>query len=128
MMRNDNRGFLIEGLIKHFDSKGYKIVSANFGDFEKCQKITRFEPDVIAYHMDNDEYTIAKAKTCEDLENDQTREEFEEFANVVILKTGIDRKFLPFCIAVPKSCMKILDLKIKECGLSLNGNIQPIGF
>lgn len=127
-MQKQTQDSLIEGLIKHFDSKGFKIVSANFGDFERCQKITRFEPDVIAYHVDNDVYSIGKAKTCEELEEEITIEEFQEFANVTIEKIGSERDFLPFCIAVPKKCMKTLELRIIESGLSLNGNIQPLGF
>lgn len=127
-MSGKNNDFLIEGLIKHFDSNGFKIVSANFGNFERCQKITRFEPDVIAYHVDNDSYSIGKAKTCEELESELTVEQLQEFANVTIEKIGEERNFLPFCIAVPKKCMNVLELKIQESGLSLNGNIQPLGF
>ncbi len=119
---------LVRGLIDYLDSKGYKIVSADYGNFEKCEKIGSHEPDVIAYHMDNDTYTIGEAKTCEDLDSEKTREQFEDFANAVINKIGSERSLIPFCIAVPKICVKELEKKIKDYGLSLNGNIQPIGF
>ena len=57
--------------------------------------------------MDNDTYQIGEAKTCEDLESEKTREQFEDFANAVINKIGSEREFIPFCIAVPKMYEKI---------------------
>ncbi len=119
---------LVRGLIDYFDSKGYKIVSADYGNFQKCEKIGSHEPDVIAYHMDNDTYTIGEAKTCENLDTEKTREQFEDFANAVINKVGSERSLIPFCVAVPKNCLQELEKKIKDFGLSLNGNIQPLGF
>ena len=127
-MSDDEHSRLVKGLIDHFDKNGFKIISADYGDFEKCDVIGSHEPDVIAYHMDNDTYQIGEAKLCEDLESEKTREQFEDFANAVINKIGSERGFIPFCIAVPKQCMTKLEQVIKECGLSLNGNIQPLGF
>ena len=127
-MSSDDHQKLVKGLIDYFDSRGYKIVSADYGDYEKCEPIGSHEPDVIAYHVDNDEYNIGEAKVCDELDSEKTREQFEDFANAVINKVGLERTFIPFCIAVPKECMKKLENKIEECGLSLNGNIQPLGF
>ena len=127
-MSNKEHERLVKGLIDYFDSNGFKIVSADYGDFEKCESIGSHQPDVIAYHMDNDTYHIGEAKTCDDLESEKTREQFEDFANAVINKVGLERKYIPFCIAVPKDCMKKLEQVIEEYGLSLNGNIQPLGF
>ena len=128
IMSSDEHQKLVKGLIDYFDSKGFKIISADYGEFEKCEKIGSHEPDVIAYHMDNDQYNIGEAKTCEELETEKTREQFEDFGNAVINKIGSERKFIPFSIAVPQRCMKKLELVIEECGLKLNGNIQPLGF
>lgn len=127
-MTNSEHERLVKGLIDYYDSNGYKIISADYGDFQKCEKIGSHEPDVIAYHIDNDIYNIGEAKICEELDSEKTREQFEDFANAVINKIGVERDFIPFCIAVPKECMKKLESKIEECGLSLNGNIQPLGF
>lgn len=119
---------LVKGLIDYFDSRGFKIVSADYENFEKCQPIGSHEPDVIAYHIDDDVYSVGEAKTCEDLDSEKTREQLEDFGNAVLNKIGSERKFLPFCIAVPKECIQKLETKIEECGLSKNGNIQPLGF
>jgi hypothetical protein len=127
-MHNAEHKRLVKGLIDYFDSRGFKIISADYENFEKCQLIGSHEPDVIAYHMDDDVYNIGEAKTCDDLDSEKTREQFEDFGNTVLNKIGLERKFLPFCIAVPKECMKKLEMKIEECGLSQNGNIQPLGF
>ncbi|MDX1533389.1 MAG: hypothetical protein R3230_04195, partial [Nitrosopumilaceae archaeon] len=68
-MEDSEHQKLVKGLIDYFDSHGFKIVSADYGDFEKCEQIGSHEPDVIAYHMDNDSYQIGEAKTCDDLES-----------------------------------------------------------
>ena len=127
-MSKEEHTKLVKNLIDHFDSNGFKIISANYGDYEKCDVIGSHEPDVVAYHMDNDTYQIGEAKTCDELDTEKTREQFEDFANAVIDKIGLEREFIPFCIAVPKKCITKLEQTIKECGLSLNGNIQPLGF
>ncbi len=127
-MPNEEHKRLVKGLIDYFDSKGYKIVSADYENFEKCQPIGSHEPDVIAYHMDDDIYNIGEAITCDEIDSEKTREELEDFGNAVLNKIGSERKFLPFCIAIPKECMRKLEMKIEECGLSQNGNIQPLGF
>ena len=127
-MSDDEHKRLVKGLIDYFDLRGFKIVSADYENFEKCQTIGSHEPDVIAYNLDDDIYNIGEAKTCEELDSEKTREQFEDFGNTVVNKIGSERKFLPFCIAIPKRCMEKLEMKIEECGLSLNGNIQPLGF
>ena len=127
-MSNDEHKRLVKGLIDYFDSRGFKIISADYENFEKCQPIGSHEPDVIAYQLDDDIYNIGEAKTCDDLDSEKTREQLEDFGNAVLNKTGYERKFLPFCIAVPKECIKKLEMKIEECGLSQNGNIQPLGL
>jgi len=119
---------MVKELIKYFDKKGFKIISARYPGFENCQKIGNHEPDVIAYDMDYDTYNIGQVKTCDELDDQQTREQLEDFANVVINKIGFERNFIPFSIAVPKNCIRKLEEVIIECGLKLNGNIQPLSF
>ena len=127
-MENYQHQKLIKGLIDYFDSNRFKIISADYEGFPKCEKIGSYEPDVIAYHMDYDIYNIGEAKTPKGLETQKTREQFEDFANAVIDKIGSERQFIPFCIAVPKNCLDKLEEIIQDCGLKLNGNIQPLGF
>lgn len=123
-----NHDTLIKQLISYFDSQGFKIVTANYGEFKRCEKIGSHKPDIIAYHMDDDIYNIGLVKTCNELDDEDTFEELEDLANAVINKIGHERDFIPLCIAIPKECMKKLHDTIKEIGLSLNGNIQPLGF
>jgi len=86
---NDNaHKKLVKGIIDHFESKGLKIISAAYDGFEKCETIGNHEPDVIAQKPDEDFYHIGEAKTCDHLSSDRTREQFEDFGNTIILKTG----------------------------------------
>lgn len=127
-MNNDEHKKLVKGIIDHFESKGLKIISAAYDGFDKCETIGNHEPDVIAQKSDEDDYYIGEAKTCENLMNDRTREQFEDFGNTVILKEGATRKYLPFCIAVPKKCFDDLNSYLTEIGLGMNENIETLSF
>ena len=45
-----------------------------------------------------------------------------------MLKTGVTRTYLPFCIAVPKKCIDDLKKHIIDCGLSMNENIEILAL
>jgi hypothetical protein len=119
---------LVKGIIDHFESQGLKIISAAYDGFEKCETIGNHEPDVIAQKPDEGFYHIGEAKTCNNLSSDRTREQFEDFGNTVLLKTGATRKYLPFCIAVPKKCINELKKNILDFGLSMNENIETLAL
>ena len=125
-MTNEEHKKLVVGLIEHFKSKDLEIISADHEGYDKCETIGSHEPDVIAYETKNDLYYIGEAKTCDDLTTDHTREQLEDFANAVIPKPGHERKFLPFCIAIPKDCIDELEKCILEYGLSMNENIEKL--
>ena len=123
-MNNDEHKKLVKGLIDHFEAKGLKIISAAYDGFEKCEIIGNHEPDVIAQKSNDDNYYIGEAKTCENLFNDRTREQFEDFGNTVMLIEGATRTYLPFCIAVPEKCIEDLKSYLTEIGLGMNENIE----
>jgi len=127
-MESNEHKKLVKGIIDHFESKGLKIISASYDGFEKCEMIGNHEPDVIAKKSNEDKYCIGEAKTCENLTTDRTREQFEDFGNAVILKEGVTRTYLPFCIAVPKKCIDDLKSYLTEMGLGMNENIETIGI
>ena len=124
----DQHKKLVKGLIEHFKSKGFQIISAAYEGYDKCEMIGSHEPDVIAHDTKNDRYYIGEAKICEELTTDKTREQFEDFGNAVELKEGATRTYLPFCIAVPNECLSDLKNYIFDYGLSMNENIETIGL
>ncbi|MCH8860560.1 MAG: hypothetical protein JRZ95_04570 [Nitrososphaerota archaeon] len=127
-MENNEHKKLVKGIIDHFGSRGLKIISASYDGFEKCEIIGNNEPDVIAKKLNEDNYYIGEAKTCENLTTERTRVQFEDFGNTVILKKGATRTYLPFCIAVPKKCIDDLKYYLTEIGLGMNENIETIGI
>jgi len=127
-MNNDEHKKLVKGIIDHFEAKGLKIISASYDGFEKCDIIGSHEPDVIAQKSNEDNYYIGEAKTCENLTNDHTREQFEDFGNSVILKEGATRTYLPFFIAVPEKCIDDLKSFLTEIGIGMNENIEMLAL
>ncbi|MEX0639483.1 MAG: hypothetical protein WD018_00975 [Nitrosopumilaceae archaeon] len=127
-MNDNEHKKLVKGIIDHFKSKGLKIISAAYDGFEKCETIGNHEPDVIAQKHDEGFYHIGEAKTCDHLSSNRTREQFEDFGNTVILKTGATRTYLPFCIAVPKKYIGDLKKYIVDFGLSMNENIETLAL
>ncbi|HXV65852.1 MAG TPA: hypothetical protein VD731_01315 [Nitrosopumilaceae archaeon] len=119
---------LVKGIIDYFESKGLQIISASYEGYEKCETIGNHEPDVIAKKPDEEFYHIGEAKTCTFLSSERTREQFEDFGNVVMLKMGSTRTYLPFCIAVPKKCINDLKKYIMDYGLSMNENIETLAL
>ena len=126
MTNKEEHKKLVKGIIDHFEAKGLKIISAAYDGFEKCEVIGNHEPDVIAQKANEDYYFIGEAKTCENLTNDRTREQFEDFGNTVMLKQGATRTYLPFCIAVPEKCIEDLKSYLTEIGLGMNENIETL--
>ncbi len=125
-MNNEEHKKLVKGIIDHFEAKGLKIISASYDGFEKCDIIGNHEPDVIAQKSNDANYYIGEAKTCENLTNDRTREQLEDFGNAVMLKDGATRIYLPFCIAVPEKCINDLKSYLTEIGLGMNPNIEML--
>ncbi len=119
---------LVKGIINHYESMGLKIISASYDGYDKCEIIGNHEPDVIAQKPNEEIYYIGEAKTCDNLTNDRTREQFEDFGNTVMLKEGVTRKYLPFCIAVPKECIDELEKNLVDFGLSMNENIETLSI
>ena len=117
---------LVKAIIDHFEAKGLKIVSASYDGYEKCEIIGNHEPDVIAQKPNEEVYYIGEDKICDNLKNDRTREQFEDFGNTVMLKEGATRTYIPFCIAVPKECKEELEKNLVDYGLSMNENIETL--
>jgi hypothetical protein len=125
-MSENNHKELVKAIINHFEEKGLIIISASYDGYDKCEIIGNHEPDVIAQKPNKDFYYIGEAKTCDNLSNDRTREQFEDFGNTVMLKEGATRTYLPFCIAVYKKCIDDLEKNLIDFGLSMNENIETL--
>ena len=101
---------LVEGLIQFFTENGLQIQYARKSGYQKPFVIKRHAPDVIAYDKEKKLGFIGEAKLCTELEEQLTKEEFEDFGKMVMRSGKSEKIPLPFYIAVPSDCQ----IKVKE--------------
>ena len=116
---------LVKALIKALKGEGFTIThAANMSpQYPEPPKVGRHEPDIRAI---NDQELVAygEAKRCEDLGNERTKEQFEDFSNRVMTSGKSKGKNVPFHIIVPKQCEDDLWTVLKDLGLSTKSNIK----
>lgn len=114
---------LVNSLISAFKKRGYEILRAMDGKYQKPYKIGRHEPDIIARDPQKDFIILGEAKTAESLSSSHTKEQFLDFARQV-MKEGISRgERVPLHIIVPKSELKRVRDVLDEIGLGKYSNI-----
>lgn len=125
--RQDHKS-LLKNLIDHFESNGLEIQYANYDGYEKPFVINRHAPDVIAFDRQNQLGYIGEVKMCNELTEDRTKEQFEDFSKKLMRTGKSERTKLPFFIAVPNECTSKLPQTLKEIGLADRDNIKVMGF
>ncbi len=118
-MASDEHQSLVKGLIDEFEAKGKKIICADYGEYPRCEKIGRHEPDVVARDSSGLEY-IGEAETCDSLNNKDTIEQFTDYSDRVMTS---DQRKVPLIIAIPSKCEIDLVQTIKTNGLGSRTNI-----
>jgi hypothetical protein len=66
---------------------------------------------------------IGEAKTCDDLDNDRTNDQFKIFSSRVVKGGNSDGQTCPFYIAITKSCVDELRKNLSKLGLAQKNNI-----
>lgn len=99
-MASDEHQMIVKRLIDHLQNKGLTITCAAYTGYDECEKVNRHEPDVMAMD-DSGLIYIAEAETCDSLDDDLTKEQFQDFSDRVM--TG-DKRKVPFFIGIPSSC------------------------
>lgn len=128
MKQRQSHDSLIRRLIDHFQTQDFRISFANYEGFTKPFVIKRHSPDVIGVNRSNGLVHIGIVKFCSSLNDQITKEEFEDFSNILMKGSENERILVPFYIAVPNECQS----KIKETFRSLEipwpDNIHVLGF
>lgn len=119
---------IIKGLIEYFQSKSCKILSANYEGYPKPTKIKRHIPDVTAIDLKTGLGYIAEAKMCDDLTNQITKEQFEDFPKRIMTSGPARGKNLPFVIGVPRECLSKIKEIYRNFEIPWRENIHPLGF
>lgn len=125
--RQDHKS-LVKNLIDHFVSKGLEIQYANYNDFEKPFTIKRHAPDVIALDKENRLAYLGKAKLCSELEEEVTKQQFEDFSKILMRKGKSEGVRLPFFIAVPNECSTKITQTFRDFEIPLRENVHVLGF
>lgn len=116
---------LVKALIKALKGERFTITHAAdmSPQYPEPSKVGRHEPDIRAI---NDQGLVAygEAKTCEDLGNERTKEQFEDFSNRVMTSGKSKGKDVPLHIIIPKQCEDELWTLLKDLGLSSKPDIK----
>ena len=71
---------------------------------------------------------VGEAKTCGNINNQYTKQQFQEFANRVMTRGKSIGKDVPFYIIISKGCESELRQVLVELGLEDRKNIHVIDF
>jgi hypothetical protein len=118
---------LVESLIDLMKKEGFSITCAANPMYNACDETEGRIPDVRGTNTE-ELNAIGEAKTCDDLDNDRTIDQFKIFSNRSMKDGKSKGKDVPFYIAIPKSCEKDLDAVLHKLGLDTKTNIRKVTF
>lgn len=116
---------LVKALIEYLNGQGFATVCADFTGFNRCDKMDGHIPDVEGQNAD-ELIAIGEAKTCEDLDNANTKEQFTVFASRKMISGKSKDKVVPFYILVTKGCESKLAATLSSLGLGTKENIHRL--
>lgn len=125
--RQDHQS-LVKKLIDHFISEGLEIQYANFEKYEKPFVIKRHPPDVIAVDKNNRLAYLGEAKMCNELTDEITKQQFEDFSRTMMRSGKSEGVRLPFFIAVPNECSTKITQTFKNFEIPMRDNVHVLGF
>ena len=128
MKHRQSHDSLIRRLIDHFQTQDFRISFANYEDFTKPFVIKRHSPDVIGVNRSNGLVHIGIVKFCSSLNDQITKEEFEDFSNILMKDSENERILVPFYIAVPNECQSKIKEIFRYFEIPWTDNIHVLGF
>lgn len=128
MQTSVDKSFLVKGLIDHFMKKGLDISLANYSGYKKPMILKRHAPDVMAIDKSNGMVYIGLVKTCNELSDQKTKEEFEDFPKRLLKSKYPEKVRLPFFIGVPDNCQAKVQESFKNFGIPWRENIEIISL
>ena len=128
MKQRQSHDSLIRRLIDHFQTQDFRISFANYEDFTKPFVIKRHSPDVIGVNRSNGLVHIGIVKFCSSLNDQITKEEFEDFSNILMKDSENERILVPFYIAVPNECQSKIKEIFRYFEIPWTDNIHVLGF
>jgi len=109
---------LIKELIDFFQSKGLRIKCADYEGYNECKRIKEFVPDIIARDTETEISYIGEAKTCDDVDSQESRARYQNFSDL-LMTSGLSKgKPVPLYVITPEKCISSLIRIMQELGLS----------
>jgi hypothetical protein len=119
---------LVRGLMDYLTKEGFRIVcAANVEGYNQCEPIEDRIPDVMGKNT-QELLAIAEAKSCDDLDNDRTNDQFKIFSSRIMAVGSSKEQTVPFYVGIPKTCIEQLQTRLGALGLSGKTNIHIIWF
>jgi len=128
MKQRQSHDSLIQKLIDYFVTKDLEIARANYEGYEKPSVIKRHSPDVMAVNRSNGLIHIGIVKLCSSLNDQETKEEFEDFSKRIMKSSGTEKIRVPFYIAVPYECESKIKEIFRQFEIPWKDNINVLGF
>ena len=128
MKQRQSHDSLIKRLIDYFQTKGLEISLANYEGYTKPFVIKRHSPDVMAVNRSNGLIHIGIVKLCSSLNDQTTKEEFEDFSKRLMKSSETEKIRVPFYIAVPNECQSKVKEIFRQFEIPWKDNIRVLGF
>ncbi len=119
---------LIKALINEFTRQGLEILNASCDGYQPCPEIEGKTADVRAYKRSEEWVVIGEAKTDDDLDNEQTEEQFNVFSSLFMGAGKSQGKKVPFVIASTSGAQPKLEACLAKLGLDKKTNIYKWYF
>jgi len=118
---------LVKGLMDHLSKEGFRTICAAYEGYNQCESMNDRVPDIMGQNAQQ-LLAIGEAKTCDDLDNERTDDQFKVFSNRVMTSGSSNGQTVPFYIGIPKTCIEQLQNRLRALGLSQKTNISIIWF
>ena len=118
---------LVRALIEYFNRNSFSVTNADCDGYVQCEEMNGRIPDVMGKNTQG-LIAIGEAKTCDDLDNDRTNEQFKIFSRRMVFQGNSKGQTCPFYIGIHESCINELKQNLKKLGLDQKTNIKIIYF
>lgn len=118
---------LVKGLMEYLKGIGFETICAAYEDYPQCGEMEGRVPDVMGKNAQG-LLAIGEAKTCDDLDNDRTNEQFKVFSHRQMISGNSKGQAVPFYIGIPQVCIEELKQRLKILGLNQRTNVHIIYF
>ncbi len=128
MKGRQDHASLIKESIDYFTRKNFQIYCADYPGYKKPIVVKRHAPDMMCVDSETGMAYIVEAKLCSELNDQITKEQFEDYPKRILQNGKSAGKNMQFCIAVPEECKSKIQETFRKWDIPWRDNIQVLGF